>query len=203
MKLRQLLKDKHNSLLKKLVIFDIDDTLVYTQTKIHVVKNDRIIKSLTGHEHANYKLGPDEKFDFGDFEDPKEFFEKSVPNIPMINQLKNDIDTGNKVVMVTGRGDFHDDELFLDTFRKFGINMNKVHVFRAGKLTGNFPTHVKKKIIIKELLENDDYQKVIMYDDLKDNLNSFIDLKKEFPNTKFYAWHVSLDGIASEYRRSN
>jgi putative chitinase len=40
-----------------------------------------------------------------------------------------------------------------------------------------------------------------MYDDAKPNLHTFVELKKDHPKTKFYAWHVSLDGEANEYMR--
>jgi len=188
---------------KKLVIFDIDDTLVHTQTKVHVIKDGVVTHSLNSHEFTHYKLKPGEEFDFGDFRDAREFFEKSKPIIPMINLLKKDIRTGNKVVMVTARADFNDRELFLDTFRKYGVDMSKVHVYRAGNMTGKISTEHKKKLIIKQLLEKDNYNKAIMYDDALPNLREFVSLKKEFPDTKFYAWHVDLDGNASEYERTN
>jgi hypothetical protein len=187
---------------KKLVIFDIDDTLVYTQTKVHVVKNGRVVNSLNSHDFTHYKLQPGEEFDFGDFRNAKEFFDNSRPNIPMMNQLKRDINTGNKVVMVTARADFDDRELFLDTFRKFGIDMNKVHVYRAGN-SKQGTTEDRKKTIIKQLLDQDTYSKAIMYDDAKPNLHTFMELKKDHPRTRFYAWHVSLDGDATEYMRES
>lgn len=186
----------------KLVIFDIDDTLVHTQTKVHVVKDGTVVKSLNSHEFTHYKLKPNEYFDFGDFRDAREFFANAKPIIPMINQLKRDINTGNKVVMVTARADFNDRELFLDTFRKYGINMRKVHVYRAGNLKDG-STEDRKKRIIGSLLSAEDYSKAIMYDDALPNLDSFISLKQDFPSTKFYAWHVSLDGVASEYHRTD
>ncbi len=187
----------------KLVIFDIDDTLVHTQTKVHVVKDGQVTKELNSHEFTHYKLQPGEQFDFENFRNAKEFFTNSKPIIPMMNQLKNDIATGNKVVMVTARADFDDRELFLDTFRKYGVNMNKVHVYRAGNMTGKMQTEEKKKIIIRNLLDQGNYTKAIMYDDAEPNLQSFVELKKEYPQTKFYAWHVSLEGEASEYHRTN
>ena len=187
----------------KLVIFDIDDTLVHTQTKVHVVKDGQIVKSLNSHEFTHYKLQDGESFDFGAFRNAKEFFDNAKPIIPMLNQLKQDIATGNKVVMVTARADFDDRELFLDTFRKYGVDMNKVHVYRAGNMTGKIQTEEKKKIIIRNLLNNGRYTKAIMYDDAEPNLQSFVELKKEYPKTKFYAWHVSLEGEASEYDRTN
>jgi hypothetical protein len=121
----------------------------------------------------------------------------------MMNQLKQDIATGNKVVMVTARADFDDRELFLDTFRKYGVDMGKVHVYRAGNMTQKVQTEEKKKIIIRDLLNKGRYTKAIMYDDAEPNLQSFVELKQEYPQTKFYAWHVSLEGEASEYHRTN
>jgi hypothetical protein len=188
---------------RKLVIFDIDDTLVHTQTKVHVIKDGQVIRSLNSHEFTHYKLQPSEEFDFGDFRDAREFFEKSKPIIPMINQLKRDIATGNKVVMVTARADFNDRELFLDTFRKYGVDMSKVHVYRAGNMHIKAQTEEKKKIIIRDLLSKELYTKAIMYDDAEPNLHAFISLKDEYPHTKFYAIHVSLDGVASEYHRTD
>jgi len=187
---------------KKLVIFDIDDTLVHTQTKVHVVKDGETIKSLNSHDFTHYKLQPGESFDFGDFRNAREFFEKSRPIIPMMNQLKRDIATGNKVVMVTARADFDDKELFLDTFRKYGVDIDKVHVYRAGN-SKQGTTEERKKAIIKNLLDKDNFSKAIMYDDAKPNLHSFIELKQDYPDTRFYAWHVSLEGEASEYMRED
>jgi FMN phosphatase YigB (HAD superfamily) len=188
---------------RKLVIFDIDDTLVHTQTKVHVVKDGRVAKSLNSHDFTHYKLQPGEQFDFENFRNAHDFFHNSKPIIPMMNQLKSDISTGNKVVMVTARADFDDRELFLDTFRKYGVDMNKVHVYRAGNMSNKIQTEEKKKIIIRNLLNKGQYTKAIMYDDAVPNLESFVELKDEYPHTKFYAWHVSLEGEASEYHRTD
>lgn len=188
---------------RKLVIFDIDDTLVHTQTQVHVIKHGRVIKSLNSHEFTHYRLRPGEHFDFGDFRDAREFFTNARPIIPMMNQLKHDIATGNRVVMVTARSDFNDKELFLDTFRKYGIDMSRVHVYRAGNMTTDHSTEERKKIIIRQLLDQGQYHKAIMYDDAIPNLKSFLELKKEYPHTRFYAWHVSLTGEATEYERTD
>jgi len=188
---------------RKLVIFDIDDTLVHTQTKVNVIKDGQITRELNSHEFTHYKLQDGEQFDFENFRNAHDFFHNSKPIIPMMNQLKQDIATGNKVVMVTARADFDDRELFLDTFRKYGVDMGKVHVYRAGNMTQKVQTEEKKKIIIRDLLNKGNYTKAIMYDDAEPNLQSFVELKQEYPQTKFYAWHVSLEGEASEYHRTN
>ena len=87
----------------KLVVFDIDDTLVRTQTKVKVILNGEIVKTLNSHEFTHYKLHPGEEFDFDDFKDAHEFFTNAKPIIPMISQLKHDIATGNKVTMIISR----------------------------------------------------------------------------------------------------
>ena len=50
---------------EKLVIFDIDDTLVNTDTRVNVVRDGKVIKQLNSHDFTHYKLGPGEEFDFG------------------------------------------------------------------------------------------------------------------------------------------
>jgi hypothetical protein len=60
------------------------------------------------------------------------------------------------------------------------------------------------KNFVIEKMESDKeyYSKVIMYDDSRANLEDFVKLHSEYPDSKFYAWIVSLDGVASELNRS-
>ena len=81
--------------------------------------------------------------------------------------------------------------------------MSRVHVYRAGNIKQKIQIEEKKKIIIRKLLNQGHYTKAIMYDDAVPNLESFVELKDEYPRTKFYAWHVSLNGEATEYHRTN
>jgi len=187
---------------KKLVIFDIDDTLVTTNTRVGVVRNGKTVKTLDSHEFTLYKKQPGEEFDFGAFRDAEDFFKHAQPIAPMIEQLKNDIATGNKVVMVTARSDFNNKEIFLKTFEQWHIDMNKVHVYRAGNDQDPVPIDEKKARIIRRLLTGYPYNKAIMYDDSKPNLESFLKLHQEYPDIRFYAWHVDRSGHATEYARA-
>jgi hypothetical protein len=187
----------------KLVIFDIDDTLVNTDTRVNVVRDGQVIKQLNSHDFTHYSLQPGEEFDFGAFRDAREFFTKARPIPGMIQRLKQDIATGNKVIMLTARSDFNDRDVFLDTFRQYGIDMDRVHVYRAGNLAIRAATEEKKKIILQHLLGKQHYDKVIMYDDSVPNLNAFLSLQQDYPWSRFYAWHVDPNGQASEYHRTN
>ena len=187
--------------MKKLVIFDIDDTLVHTQTLVHVTRGSETVAKLNSRDFTHYTLKDGESFDFKEFSNARAFFENSKPIIPMMNQLKRDIAESNKVVMVTARSDFDDRDLFLDTFRKYGIDIDKVHVYRAGNIDDGTRIEIKKKQIIKTLLLRDQYNKAIMYDDSVKNLNRFLELAHEFSATKFYAWAVNPCGASYEYGR--
>lgn len=187
---------------RKLVIFDIDDTLVHTQTKVKVVKDGRVVDELNSQQFTHYKLKPGEEFDFGAFRSARDFFHHSQPIVPMIKQLRDDIATGNRVAMVTARADFDDKETFLKTFEKWDVDMNRVHVYRAGNITDPIGIHDKKKIIIRRLLDSENFTKAIMYDDSVPNLKSFLELKSEYPDTSFYAWHVEHGGDTREIARA-
>jgi GNAT superfamily N-acetyltransferase len=187
---------------KKLVIFDIDDTLVTTNTRVGVVRDGKTVKTLDSHEFTLYKKQPGETFDFGAFRDAEDFFKHAQPIAPMIEQLKDDIATGNRVVMVTARSDFNNKEIFLKTFEQWHVDMSKVHVYRAGNDTHPVPIDEKKARIIRRLLTGYPYNKAIMYDDSRPNLESFLKLHQEYPDIRFYAWHVDRDGHATEYARA-
>jgi len=76
--------------------------------------------------------GSGEKFDFGEFKSAEVFNKTSTPIARMINKvkviLKNATKAGSKVIIVTARPDFDDKKLFLDTFKKQGIDIDKIFV---------------------------------------------------------------------------
>ena len=186
----------------KLVIFDIDDTLVNTNTKVIVQRDGKPVRQLTSQEFTHYKLQPGESFDFGAFSDAEEFARESKPIVPMIQQLNNDIASGNKVVMITARSDFDNRDTFLNAFRRWDVNIDRVHVYRAGNDRRPVSVDAKKADIVRKLLSSGGYTKAIMYDDSRPNLQSFVRLHSEHPGTRFYAWHVDHSGRATEYART-
>jgi hypothetical protein len=177
-----------------LTIFDIDETLMRTTAKIKVVKDGKVIRSLTNQEFNNYKLQPGEQFDFGEFRNAEKFRKESEPIGPMIAKLKAILrNAGNsKVIMLTARADFDDKETFLDTFRDLGIDMSRVHVHRAGNLPGS-PAE-SKAVWIRKYLDTGKYSRVRLYDDSMGNIRMFNALAKEYPNVKFFPYLVTHEG---------
>ena len=179
-----------------LTIFDIDDTLFHTTAKIKVLKDGKVVRTLTNQEFNNYNLQPGEEFDFGEFRSAEKFAKESEPIKPMINTLKRILDrAGNtKVIMLTARADFDDKTKFLDTFEKYGIDMSRVHVHRAGNLPGDEPPAYKKAVWVRKYLNTGKYNRVNLIDDSMSNLKVFKDLKSEFPNVDFDAYFVKPEG---------
>jgi len=180
---------------RSLTIFDIDDTLMHTTAKIKVVKDGRVVAELTNQEFNHYTLKPGEEFDFGEFRNAEKFNQESKPIKPMVNKLKSILSRARgKVIMLTARADFDDRELFLDTFRKLGIDMSRVHVHRAGNLPGKDAPAEKKAVWVRHYLDTGKFNKVIMYDDSMSNLRVFKSLQKQYPRVKFYAHYVTHTG---------
>ena len=188
-----------------LSIFDIDDTLFHTTAQIGVIKNGKKIKSLTNQEFNTYKLGDGESFDYGQFRDAEKFNAESKPIGKMLDKakiiLKNSIKNPNsKVIIVTARNDFDNKEIFLDTFRKHGFDIDKVRVERAGKITDVSDVAFKKVIIIRNYINTKKFKKVRLFDDSMANLKAFLKLQHEFPTVKFEAYFANHDGTMRTVR---
>jgi len=186
-----------------LTVFDIDETLFHTQAKVSVIKDGKVTKELDNREFNTYILEPGESFDFTQFTDAKFFHDTSVPIEKMWTKAKGILDKvghrpGSRVIIVTARSDFDDRETFLDTFRKHGLDIDKIHVHRAGNL--NLPSAQAKKMIIRKYLESGSFDMARLFDDAESNLRSFLSLRDDFPDITFKAYMVFEDGSVREYK---
>ena len=105
----------------------------------------------------------------------------------------------NKIIFNTARSNLDDKDKFVDTFRKQGVNMKRIHILRAGNITSPGTGPQKKARIIKGYIKKHQPSEVHMYDDDTGNLNEFLKLKQEHPDVRFYAHHVQPDGTHKPY----
>jgi len=185
-----------------LTIFDIDETLFHTKAKVDVVKDGKVIRSLDNQEFNTYKLKSGETFDYHQFRNAEIFLKTSTPIGKMIGKMKailrNATNSGSKVVVVTARADFDNKEVFLDTFRAHGIDIDKSYVERSGNL--NLGSAAKnKRFTFHKYLRTGNYDRIRLFDDSKQNLNSFMALAKSYPQVKFEAWFVNKDGTTKKF----
>ena len=100
-----------------LTIFDIDRTLFNSDAKINIKKGGKIVKRGVGIYH---KLGPGEKFDYGEYKSAKKFAQTASPIGRMLAKanaiIKNPTKAGSKVIFVTARADMDDKKLFIKFF---------------------------------------------------------------------------------------
>ena len=186
-------------------VFDVDDTLVHSNAKVHV-KNaqGKTVGKLTTSEYNNHKLPPDHHYDYSEFKS-SEVFKHSRPIKKMIHTINATQSTtnknpNNKVVINTARADFDNKDKFLNTLTHHGIkNIDKIHVHRAGNLPGKDKPAQKKLVFIRQHLAKHPYSHVRMYDDSHENLKAFLGLKSEYPKTKFHAYHVDSDGKMTKF----
>lgn len=182
-----------------LTIFDIDDTLFHTTAKIGVIKDGKKVKELTNQQFNTYKLKAGEKFDFGQFKDADKFYKESQPINKMLDKAKAILKNvgkkpGSRIVIITARNDFNNKQKFLKTFTKHGLDMRKIRVERAGKITDVSNVALKKVIIIRNYLNTGNFRRVRLFDDSMANLRAFLNMQKDFPQVKFEAYFAKPDG---------
>jgi hypothetical protein len=182
---------------KGLTIFDIDETLFRTSAKIRVMKDGKLVRSLDNQEFNTYKLKDGESYDFGEFRSAEVFQNTSVPIMKMIQKAKaiirNAVNAGSRVIIVTARADFDDKKKFLDTFRRYGIDIDNVYVERAGNLKLGSSAK-NKRFVFHKYLRKGAYERVRFFDDAMSNITMFKALAKQYPDISFEAYHVKHDG---------
>ena len=183
---------------KILHVFDMDETLFHypdpkTEAKIHVVNSaGHRVKSLTNVQFNNHKLEPNHHYDFSEFRSSDVFAKSAHPIRKMIKRLKNIQRRNPHVEILTARADMDDKEKFGHHLKKHGIDIDKVHVRRAGNLDKGTPAE-RKRNIVSNLIHKHGYHEVHLYDDSKENLTHFLSLKHHHPDVKLVAHHVQHD----------
>lgn len=186
-------------------VFDVDDTLVHSNAKVHVKdQHGNTVQKLTTSQYNSHKLPAGHHYDYHEFKS-SHVFSKSRPIRKMIRTINATSSTKrknpkNRVIINTARADFDDKNKFLGTLKAHGIHdMDNIHVHRAGNIPGSEKPAHKKLTFIRQHLNNHPYSHVRMYDDSHENLHAFLGLKSEYPNTRFHAYHVKPDGSMSRY----
>lgn len=161
-------------------VFDIDDTLFRSKSRVVIVKDGKVVRELNSGEFNTYKLKPGEDYDFSQFRSAKHFHTTAVPIDKMIERAQRAVKSHkpeDKTVIITARSDFDDKELFLQKFREHDFPIDEVYVERAGNLERfkkGAPSHITKGVVLKKYLNTGRFNRVRMWDDHEGNLNILI-----------------------------
>lgn len=185
-----------------LTIFDLDETLFYTHAKILVMKDGQQVKELSNKEFNTYVLQPGESFDYSQFKSSDIFHKTSQPIKNMLTKAKRIVHHGRRNplsqnIILTARANLDDRDLFLSTFHKHGLDIDKMYIERSGNLLHG-STADKKVYIIEKYLKQNIFKKARMFDDAPSNLHAFLALRQHYPNISFEGYLVHHDGSITQ-----
>jgi len=166
----------------KLRVFDFDDTLVKSQSKIRVTYPDGTVEHLTSAEYAAQGEDPENEYDFSEFEeviDPQEI--EKVTNI-----LRNVVGAGSdgrEAVVLTARRPVSEDAI-KDYLEEIGIDISKITFVLLGDADP-----LAKSNWIEEKIKSGATD-ILFLDDSGKNVDAVLDLKQQYPDIKIDARQV-------------
>lgn len=153
---------------KKILLFDVDDTLIHTTARIGIRKDGEIVKWISNDVYNTYKLKKGEKFDYSEFSDPKILRKETFTKY--WDTLKREYAKGTHIGIITARPIGNEIRKF---FLKNGVDIKKELVFAVGDPNYPFQGSVQeKKAHTIEFLSKLGYETFIFFDDNEENLKS-------------------------------
>lgn len=155
----------------RVLIFDIDDTLLTGEVYIHIVdaKTGEYISKVNSAEFNTYQLKPGEAFDFHEFADPKIFDTNKITHYwgTMMKEYRR----GSHIALLTARGGKNVGEMIRNYFLKHGVDIKEELVICINDETSPYTgTTAERKAQAMEELYNAGYDTMVFFDDNAENL---------------------------------
>jgi len=162
-----------------LFLFDIDDTLLKSPDRILVKRGGEVIDRLDTEQFAKRKIGPDEEYDFTEFNDPEHI--KNLKNAPpafglaILNQIlethdENDIDVGLLTARSKEEEMFQAINIFLEDHFLPKVSRDLVFAINDPKHNARGNSIPERKLNVIQYL-SDFYDEIYFIDDDEKNLN--------------------------------
>ena len=154
----------------KAFVFDFDDTLAFTDARVHVMsEQNECVASLTPQEFNDVKLKDGQWFDFSDFNESS-FILNGKPT-KLIDLARDVFSDGHSVFILTARS-YQASSAIAEFLKGFGVIAKEIHCVGSSK--GGDIAKAKRKVLLS-VIEN--FDKVWFFDDDKRN----IELAKDLP----------------------
>lgn len=170
---------------KDITIFDVDDTLVVTKSKIKVHNpNTGFSTELTPQEFNTFQQRPNDRMDFSDFQNP-DILKGGLIIEWVFKILKMTIAKGKPVGIITARDSA---DLIYDFLSHHGININPDYIFAINDPNLGFTgsTAQKKKEAFMKFVQMG-FRNFKFFDDDKENVNIAKKLARENKDIKMDA----------------
>jgi len=168
----------------KLRVFDFDDTLVKSDSKIKVTQDDGTEEYITPSELARQGENPEYDYDYSEFQsviDPREI--KKVTNI--LRNVINAGTDGREIVILSARAPESEDSI-KDYLENIGVDVSKLTFV----LLGDVDPKVKSAWIEDKIINNN-VTDVLFLDDSGKNIDAARELQYKYPEVKFDVRKVS------------
>lgn len=172
----------------KILIFDIDDTLIYSNATIYVVKDGKRIKELTPAQYNEYIWQEGESFDYSNFDSSKLLNQANFTKY--WDTLKREYAKGTHIAILTARGK---PVMVRKFFLNNGIDIKDDLIFCCAY--SKFPwkgTVQYKKAKVIEYLMLLGYNTFVFFDDNLNNLKSAKQLEELYPAIKIITVHAKI-----------
>jgi len=170
---------------KDITIFDVDDTLVVTKSKIKVHNpKTGFSTELTPQEFNTFQRRPNDKMDFSDFQNPN-ILKGGMIIEWVFNILKRTIAKGKPVGIITARDSA---DLIYDFLSHHGIKINPDYIFAINDPNLGFTgsNAQKKKEAFMKFVQMG-FRNFKFFDDDKENVNIAKKLARENKDIKMDA----------------
>jgi phosphoglycolate phosphatase-like HAD superfamily hydrolase len=167
---------------KKLRVFDFDDTLVKTNSFIYITNNG-INNKLSPGEYAVYQEKSGDIFDYSDFEDVKN--PKQIKQMTMVFKRIANKRNGKGLFILTARAAYKPVRKYL---KDIGIDMENIFVKALGSNNPN-----EKANWIKNKIENENYNDIYFADDSEKNINTVKKMLLKQKNIKYKLQKINYD----------
>jgi len=178
---------------EKLRVFDFDDTLVKSDSRIKATHMTGTKKYLTPAEFAQEGEHPDYEYDYSEFEtviDPREI--KKVTKI--LKNMVNAGTDGREIVILTARAP-ESEGAIKNYLEDIGVDISKITFV----LLGNADPKAKSSWIENKIINGAD--DILFLDDSGKNVEAVKELQDKYPEIKFdvrkvsYAEEIQEEGI--------
>lgn len=162
----------------KILLFDVDNTLIECDIYVYVRKDGEIVKKLNSQQYNTYKLQPGESYDYTEFGDENLLYNNSK-FLKYWNTLKREYAKGTHIGILTARPD---QDMFYNFFKNNGVDIKHELVFAINdprlRLRSS-SIEDRKAEIIRKLIKWG-YNTIVFFDDNEDNLRTAKKLEHKY-----------------------
>lgn len=169
----------------KIMIFDIDETLLSVNAKIDVIKNGEVIRRLTNTEFNTYKPNDGETFDFSELR--KIEYLRSAKHLECFKLMKQEYDKGTHICICTARsGQLVLKQFFLEE----GINIKSALIYALSDHPWNCNSVGEMKQQCLQDLYSKGYRNFMIFDDNEDVIRHANEFGKKHNDIVITTYHI-------------